>query len=137
MAYRNKKLQAAANADWYLRNRERKLEQAKEWRDANRLATQLHSLKTRARARGIPFHIKPSDIQIPKHCPILGILLVRNAGHGSDTSPSIDRVNIRRGYYPDNVRVISYRANMMKRDGTLKEWRKLVAYMEAVEAGRK
>lgn len=118
----------AAN-DWYARNREHKKAKSLEWRANNALATQLHSLRARAKRLGIPWHITEDDVHVPTHCPVLGMRLRRHKGSPGPSSPSIDRVNSRRGYYPDNIVVISYRANMLKREGSLKEWEAIVRYM--------
>ena len=38
-----------------------------------------------------------------------------------DNSPSLDRIDSSKGYTPDNVWVISRRANIIKHDATLEE----------------
>ena len=48
------------------------------------------------------------------------------------SSPSLDRIDNTKGYVPGNLQVISYRANQLKSDGTLEEFRKLVAHLEVV-----
>lgn len=37
---------------------------------------------------------------------------------------------VKKGYVSGNVRVISYKANALKRNGTLEELKKLVAWLE-------
>lgn len=89
--------------------------------------------RNRAKALGLEFTIKQSDIVIPETCPVLGVVLTFNHGRRGffcNESPSVDRFDNAKGYTPDNIRVISWRANMLKRDGTLDEFRKIVAYME-------
>lgn len=129
MPYASRADQKRATDDWYANNTEHKKAMSKAWRAANPLATQYHSLRQRAAKAGIPFRIKLEDIDVPTHCPILGVRLRRHKGKPGPNSPSVDRINSRRGYFPDNIRVISYRANMMKRDGTLAEWEAIVRYM--------
>lgn len=83
--------------------------------------------KARAKRRGLPFDIELSDIQIPSHCPILGIPLysVVGCGMGSikarNNSPSIDRIDNEKGYVKGNTIIISMRANNLKSDGKLEE----------------
>lgn len=83
--------------------------------------TMIASAKHRARTRGLPFNLSLSDINIPELCPVLGTLM---------ESPSLDRFDNTKGYTPDNVRVISKRANSLKSDATLDEMQRIVAYME-------
>jgi hypothetical protein len=47
-------------------------------------------------------------------------------GRSKNHSPSLDRKNSSEGYVPGNVWVISWRANDLKRDGTLAEFRAMV-----------
>lgn len=91
----------------------------------------LRAAKIRARAKGIPFSISRKDLNIPSHCPVLGVKLEIGGGRDEvDNSPSIDRFDNSRGYTPDNVRIISYRANRLKSDATLQELKAIIAYME-------
>lgn len=80
--------------------------------------------KTRARARGLDFDIEVADIEIPDRCPVLGTPMER---------PSLDRHDPSKGYVRGNIVVMSTRANVLKNDGTLDEFRKLVAYLEVCE----
>src|SRR5262252_1025870 len=70
--------------------------------------------KRRSTRDGREFTIKLSDIKVPDRCPILGIPLFYTEGRQSDNSPSIDRIDSNRGYTPDNIVVISWRANRLK-----------------------
>jgi len=77
------------------------------------------------------------DITIPSTCPILGIPIEWKQGNGKASianSPSLDRLDSTKGYTPDNVRVISYRANVIKNDGTAAEHRAIAAWMERESA---
>ena len=85
--------------------------------------------KHRSRKRNIFFDITPEDIVVPDYCPVLDIPLVMGRGlKGGPThnSPSIDRIDPKKGYTPDNIRVISWRANSLKSDASLKELQVLV-----------
>lgn len=90
----------------------------------------MHAVaKYRAKARLIPFTISPYDINIPTHCPVLGIPLFKSpSGRRADNSPSLDRIRPELGYVPGNIRVISDRANRLKSDATLEESRLIYEY---------
>jgi len=64
-------------------------------------------------------------------CPILGIEIKWDNSithcHGS---PSLDRINNKKGYIQGNVQIISHRANSLKKDYLLVEWAKMQKYME-------
>lgn len=79
------------------------------------------SARSRARKNNLPFDITEDDFEIPATCPILGIPLIRGSGKLSSNSPSLDRLNINKGYVKGNVQVISYKANTMKSDATMFE----------------
>ena len=83
----------------------------------------VRSAKCRAKKSGIPFNITPDDVVIPELCPYLGIPLTKGEGVFHANSPSLDRVLPTLGYVKENVRVISYKANSMKRDATTEELR--------------
>ncbi|TXH09432.1 MAG: hypothetical protein E6R03_16805 [Hyphomicrobiaceae bacterium] len=77
-----------------------------------------NAAKNRAAQKGREFSIELSDIVIPKVCPVLGTPMV---------SPSLDRIDSRKGYVKGNVRVISKRANTLKNDATVAEMKLVLA----------
>lgn len=86
-----------------------------------------YSAKIRARAKGLEFTIEVEDVVIPETCPVLGIPIIVASGQRlAPGAPSIDRMDNSLGYTPANIRVISHRANALKRDGTLEEFRLVV-----------
>ena len=72
--------------------------------------------KSRAAQSGLEFNLNKEDIQIPTHCPVLGIPLstYKGTSGGRDNSPALDRVDNNKGYIKGNILVISHLANMMK-----------------------
>lgn len=81
----------------------------------------LNGAKTRARKFKREFDLDACDIIIPEYCPILSIRLRPGAGKHNDGSPTLDRIDNKRGYVRGNVRVISMRANRLKSNATLDE----------------
>lgn len=78
----------------------------------------------RARRKDVPYNLRRQQVVVPTHCPVLGIPLIVG-GPRSDASPSLDRVDPRKGYVTGNVRVISDRANRLKGSRSLSEVRAL------------
>jgi len=97
-------------------------------------ARYLHQhAKHRAKAAGVPFDLEICDIIVPEVCPVLGHPF--EWGHGkmgwrNMRAPSLDRIKPQLGYVRGNVRVISNRANHLKSNGTISEFRAVLAYME-------
>jgi len=89
----------------------------------------LARARTRATERGMEFTITKEDIVIPDKCPLLGIDIIPKAKDRTH-SPSLDRIDSNRGYTPDNIWVVSSRANTLKNDATLKELKTLVENLE-------
>jgi len=92
--------------------------------------------KVRAKQRNLDFNLEPGDILVPELCPVFGCRLEwgwGKMGSSNYLSPSLDRHDPKQGYIKGNVKVISNRANHLKNDGTLAEFRALVAYLEAQE----
>lgn len=79
--------------------------------------------KQRVRISGLEFSIQISDIMIPDKCPILNLELNINSGKSGayKNSPSLDRKNNNLGYTPENIWVISQKANAMKGSATKEE----------------
>jgi len=105
----------------------------RQWERRNRVSHLFYNARNRARKRGLPFDIEKSDIVIPEVCPVLGIALAFSPGPGGrgfgDTSPSVDRMVPELGYVRGNIRVISYRANSLKKDATVAELEAVLSYM--------
>jgi hypothetical protein len=92
------------------------------YHDANPKKVMLFHAKSRARRAGLPFNLTEDDIDIPTHCPVLGIPLARHlGGTASDASPSLDRIRPELGYTRGNVVVMSNRANTIKSHATSHE----------------
>jgi hypothetical protein len=70
----------------------------------------------------------------PAVCPVLGIPLIIADEARSPNLPTVDRIDNSRPYERGNIAIISRRANVLKNDGTLDEHRKVLAWMEAMEA---
>lgn len=92
----------------------------------------LGTAKRRAAEKGIEFDLTIDDIVIPEVCPVLGIPFTIGDGGQCYSSPTLDRTDNTKGYVKGNVRVISWRANNLKRDATIDELKKILAYMEKV-----
>lgn len=86
--------------------------------------------KRRSESHNMAFSITIKDIIIPEHCPILGIKISKGNGVIHAGSPSIDRINPSGGYTPDNICVISHRANSMKSNLTAETLQKLIQYVK-------
>jgi hypothetical protein len=95
-----------------------------------------HTAKIRAKVKNLQFNISVTDIKIPDNCPILGIPLSKLWGNVTQDSknrfdkPSLDRIDSAKGYVVGNVEVLSYRANMIKGDGTIEEHLKIAAFLK-------
>ncbi len=99
-------------------------------------STELYLLglaRRRARRKGIEFSLTVFDVVIPKVCPVFGIPLAISYGIRSLTSPSIDRIDNTKGYMPNNVIIISVRANELKRDASIKELQQLATFYKRYE----
>ena len=76
------------------------------------------------------FTITEDDLDWPTHCPVLPWIELHYPGqHRHDPAgASLDRINNEKGYVPGNVRVISLRANLLRRDITYEELRALAEF---------
>ena len=96
----------------------------------------FHNAKHRAKKNKIPFTISIEDIVIPETCPLLGIPLVSTSDKRDPRNPSLDQIKPGEGYTPDNIWVISYRANVLKWDSSLLELKSmaksLIEHMESL-----
>lgn len=99
----------------YVKNRQN-------WKTKNTEQSMFASAKRRARVLSREFTITLDDIVIPEFCPIFTQLkLEKSSKRVSSNSPSLDRKNPSEGYTPNNIWVISHKANTMKSNATLDE----------------
>jgi len=91
----------------------------------------FQSAKYRAGKLGREFAIAESDIFIPDVCPVFHIPF--SSVPRSPYAPSIDRLNSKKGYTPDNIIVMTVRANMLKNNGTMKEFEAIVNFLKKCE----
>jgi hypothetical protein len=92
----------------------------------------VYRARKNAAKAGVLFDLTENDITVPEYCPVLGVRLQRGVGKPCYASPSLDRIVPAKGYVRGNVRVISYRANALKRDATLEELRLVLADLERI-----
>jgi len=118
----------------YELNKEKFSKLGKEYRDNNREKMLLAWAKTRAKKEGIPFDIEECDIVIPVSCPVLGMPIYskysKERKFTPPNTPTLDKIVPELGYTKGNVRVISWRANNLKRDASIHELKCIVKYME-------
>jgi len=88
--------------------------------------------RKRASKFNVEFSITEEDVKVPEICPITGVKMevyINSAKQSYLYAASLDRVDNTKGSIPGNVRVISRKANMMKRDLTIDIAEKLLRYM--------
>lgn len=89
----------------------------------------LSNAKSRAKSLGLDFNLTIDDVQIPETCPVLGIPIRAAKVRYGHNSPTVDRIDNTKGYVRGNVAVISWRANSIKKDATLREMELITSYM--------
>lgn len=103
------------------------------WRKDNPERVLWLNARSRARKRGWEFNIDLEDVKIPQFCPVLGIKLSLEEGVRGDNNhrgPSIDRIDSTKGYIKGNIKIISWRANSLKKNGTIEEFERVLQYMK-------
>jgi hypothetical protein len=108
----------------------RRRERDRKSAQSNLKKTIWKSAKHRAKKQNVPFEIEIEDIVIPKYCPVLGIKLEQGKGKNIDASPSLDKIIPEKGYVKKNIKIISWRANSIKRDTTIEELQKIIQYIQ-------
>ena len=97
----------------------------------------IYNFKKRAKLAGVPFSLTPKDIRekldlVGTECPILGIKMQisKFGSKNNDLTPSIDRIDPKKGYVKENLIVVSMKANRIKTDATVEEIRKVADFYE-------
>ena len=91
----------------------------------------LSNLKFCAKKSGVPFVLTPRDVEVPTLCPVFGTILERGKINAGPNSPTIDKMIPELGYIPENISVISYRANRIKHKGTAAEHRLIADWIDS------
>lgn len=108
-------------------NKERNKALSQQARDKDPLRYVYKGRKSKAKAQGIEFTIKYSDVIQPDICPILKTPFERHTW----AAASIDRIDNNKGYTPDNIQVISRKANVMKNSASPEEMLKFADWVYA------
>lgn len=112
---------------------------AQDWRRTNPAAYALANLKRRAKEAGFEFSLTRDDLLFPERCQCCNqVMEIGETPSGAPTrqSPSVDRIDSAKGYTPDNIAFICFRCNVLKRDGTVEEFEKIIAYMRRVASSK-
>lgn len=123
--------------------KEKQPSQLKQKKESFSLGKDLYSIcrlkftrkRQNCRKSGIPFLLNFEELAWPTHCPVLGIPMEYDSfdNRAQEGSPSFDRTDSSLGYIPGNVRIISWRANRIKNDGTAEEHRKIADYIDSYD----
>jgi hypothetical protein len=96
------------------------------------------NIRNSARRRGAKYNaweftITEDDLDWPTHCPVLPWIELHYPGRyrNDPAGASLDRIDHQKGYVLDNVRVISLRANLLRKDITPEELRALADFFFA------
>lgn len=88
--------------------------------------------RERCKKKNIFYDLNIDDLKIPKICPILGLELAVGKKNFCDQSPSLDRIDINLGYFSENVRIISWKANKLKSDATYLEYERIYNFYKGL-----
>ncbi len=134
-----KKEYYATDTDYRARHSARNAQAAKRRHDSGDLRFLAQRLlweaKSRAKRSGVLFALTLDDVLPALHrgvCPVFGTRFTtrsRGSKAASDTSPSLDQLIPGAGYTPENVRVISWRANVLKHNASPEELMTVARWM--------
>ena len=121
---------------YYEQNKTKECERGKIYRQKNQAKTIYTYAKRRAKDKNLEFNITVQNVQneINKAkgiCPALGIKIGMSNKRMDPHSQSLDRINNSYGYTPDNICIISNRANILKRDASIDELEKITEWMRS------
>ncbi len=91
----------------------------------DRITLMLRYARCRARNRGLEFNLGSNDIVIPDRCPALGC-------DWKNDVPSLDRIDDDKGYVPENIIVVSVRANRIRNTYSSKELRQVADFYAGI-----
>ncbi len=116
---------------WNKVNKDKILVHNRRARTSNPQWSIFQNKKSGAKKKGITFSLVFNDIHWPTHCPILGTELAYisdGSGKPKPNSPSFDRIDPTQGYLPDNVIIVSNKANVIKNNATVDELERVASF---------
>jgi hypothetical protein len=117
--------------EYYSEHQEHYCQLNKKDRKENPAKYLLKNAKKRAKYKNLPFNITIEDIVIPDVCPVLGIpIKLGNSLEERNSSPSLDRIIPELGYVKGNIKIISFKANSLKKDGSVEDFEKIIKYIK-------
>ena len=100
------------------------------WLRNNPLKVRYQAIKSNAKRRGIPFSLELSDLIFPSHCKICKVEFSKFiTAKILPNTATVDRVDSSKGYEKGNIDFICNRCNGLKRDCSISELERLLAYM--------
>lgn len=126
----NKEYMSNYKMEWIKNNKDKTKNSYQRAKLNNPLRFIFTQSKYRAKQKNIEFSIKKEDIVYNDVCPVFGTPIAVSKDLYSANSPSLDRIDNTKGYMPGNVKVISYRANVIKNSGNAEEHRKIANYID-------
>lgn len=121
---------------WNEKNKLRLAELARSYRRAYPADRILKASKQSAKKKGLEHSIMVADLlPLPEFCPVFGFKLDYNLSKFGETSPSIDRINNEKGYVKGNIVIVSWKANALKKNGTIQDFQRLIDFYKGLSNG--
>lgn len=132
-----KKSRAEISKKHYHQHKEKYRQRLRNRYKQERLKYLVKNANFRAKKRGLAGNLRVSDLTIPDKCPILGIPLTEDIDpNRPENVISLHRLDPSLGYTKDNVIIVSWRANRLINDGTLKDFKKIVKFLKTLEKSK-
>jgi len=123
----------ACNRRWADANPKKVEKYRRKFLDANPRLTLVRYAKSRAKKYGLAFDLDVDKMHWPEFCPVLGIKLKYEPdrdGLKSRNRATLDRIVPELGYTLANTRVMSWEANRMKNNYTVKTLQAILDYIK-------
>jgi hypothetical protein len=117
-------------AQWIVIDKEHKRQRDRH-RRANRTKNEwLKEALRKARGRGLEFELAPEDFwSLPSHCPVFPTIeLNYSSAARTAATASLERIDNEKGYVRDNVIIVSWKANDLKKNATTRELQALGSF---------
>jgi len=97
-----------------------------------KIYSMMNALKKRAKLKDLEVSVTIDDLftLYIEYCPVFGIRLNWNNRKPQNDSPSLDRIDINKGYIRGNVAIVSMRANRVKDNATIEELEIVLDWMK-------